>query len=130
MIGMIVITSGWFESKVESNHLKYFYYGIIFFTGIIRAFAGPTSNAILAQLVPKNLLPYAANISSSTWLVASILGHATAGFLIAGIGVHQTFFVILTLCLAACAMIYFIPKLPKLNAKQNEKAWKSVVEGL
>ncbi|MGO8056493.1 hypothetical protein, partial [Rhizobium leguminosarum] len=70
--GMIVISSVWFEGFFAQKHLKFFYYGIIFGTGFIRAFAGPTSNAILSQLVPKIMLPFAANISSSTWLVASI----------------------------------------------------------
>lgn len=130
MIGMLVITSGWFETVVPANQLKYFYYGIIFFTGIIRAFAGPTSNAILAQLVPKNILHFAANISSTTWLISSILGHATAGFLIAGIGVHKTFYVIIALVAFACITIFLIPKLPVLLAKQRENAWKSVMEGL
>lgn len=128
--GMILITSSWFESVIARPHLKYFYYGIIFFTGLIRAFAGPTSNAILAQLVPKEILPFAANISSSTWLVASITGHAGAGFLIAGIGVHYTFFIILFFGLIAAFMLYKIPRLPVVLTKQHEDAWKSVKEGL
>jgi MFS family permease len=128
--GMILITSAWFESITARQHLKYFYYGIIFFTGLIRAFAGPTSNAILAQLVPKEILPFAANISSSTWLVASITGHAGAGFLIAGIGVHYTFFIILFFGLIAAFMLYKIPRLPVVLTKQHEDAWKSVKEGL
>lgn len=130
LAGMILITSAWFESIISKQHLKYFYYGIIFFTGLIRAFAGPTSNAILAQLVPKDILPFAANISSSTWLVASITGHAGAGFLIAGIGVHYTFFIILFFGLIAAFMLYKIPRLPVVLTKQHEDAWKSVKEGL
>lgn len=130
MAGMILITSAWFEKLVHRDHLKYFFYAIIFFTGVIRAFAGPTSNAILAQLVPKNILPFAANISSSTWLIASILGHAIAGFLIAGIGVNHTYYVILAICLVASFALYNIPKLPALLAKKEEDAWKSVKEGL
>ncbi len=130
LAGMILITSSWFESNIAQQHLKYFYYSIIFFTGLIRAFAGPTSNAILAQLVPKEILPFAANISSSTWLVASITGHAGAGFLIAGIGVHYTFFIILFFGLIAAFMLYKIPRLPVVLTRQHEDAWKSVKEGL
>lgn len=128
--GMILITSSWFEKMIPIHQLKYFYYGIIFFTGLIRAFAGPTSNAILSQLVPKNMLPFAANISSSTWLVASITGHASAGFLIAGMGVHNSFFIILALGLIAAFMIYKIPHLPIILTAKSESAWKSVKEGL
>lgn len=127
---MIIITSSWFEKMIPAQQLKYFYYAVIFFTGVIRAFAGPTSNAILSQLVPKNILPFAANISSSTWLVASIVGHATAGFLIAGIGVHYTFYIILVFGLIAAGMLVKIPRLPIAVTQKNKNTWKSVKEGL
>jgi len=128
--GMIVISSAWFEGFFAQQQLKFFYYGIIFGTGFIRAFAGPTSNAILSQLVPKIVLPFAANISSSTWLIASIAGHATAGFLIAGIGVHYTFYIILLYGLIAAFSLYKIPRLPIIVTNRDESAWKSVKQGL
>lgn len=130
LAAMILITSPWFENRIAQPRLKYFYYGIIFFTGVIRAFAGPTSNAILAQLVPRQVLPFAANLSSSTWLIASISGHATAGFLIAFMGVHSTFYVILGIVLIAVISLYRIPRLPIVVKPGTEKAWKSVKEGL
>lgn len=130
IVMLIFIASPWWENKVSQHNLRYFYYGVIFFTGVIRAFAGPTSNAILAQLVPKVLLPFAANISSSTWLVASISGHATAGFLIAYIGVQYTFMAILLGVLVAATMMFFIPKLPVAVSNREESAWTSVKQGL
>lgn len=130
MILLIMISSPWWESQVEQYYLRYFYYGVIFFTGVIRAFAGPTSNAILAQLVPKAILPFAANISSSTWLIASISGHAIAGFLIAYIGVHYTFMAILVGVMIAALMLYRIPKLPVVVTTRDEPAWESVKKGL
>lgn len=130
MILLIFISSAWWENKVSQYYLRYFYYGVIFFTGIIRAFAGPTSNAILAQLVPKSILPFAANISSSTWLIASISGHATAGFLIAFIGVHYTFMAILLGVAIAAFMLFRIPKLPIIVTARDESAWQSVKQGL
>ena len=56
---------------------------IIFCTGVIRAFAGPALNAIIAQIVPRDQLPSAVTLNTSAFLLASVLGHATAGFLIA-----------------------------------------------
>src|SRR4030095_6826545 len=52
-------------------------YLVIFCTGVIRSFSGPLSNSIIAQLVPKNILPNAITWSSGTWLIASVIGHAT-----------------------------------------------------
>ncbi|MBP9213966.1 MAG: MFS transporter, partial [Chitinophagaceae bacterium] len=88
-IALVMLTAQYFNQHLSITSQEYCFYAIIFVTGIIRAFVGPTSNAIVAQLVPRNILQFAANISSSTWLIASIVGHASAGFLIAGIGIHN-----------------------------------------
>src|SRR5687768_7685196 len=66
VVGLIVITLPSVEKQLTVGMLSMLFYLIIFLTGAIRAFAGPASNAILAQLVPKNILQYAANISSTT----------------------------------------------------------------
>lgn len=130
VIALIVITSPQVESSVSVKNISWLFYTVIFFTGIIRAFAGPTSNAIIAQLVPRDILQFAASISSTSWLAASISGHASAGFLIAFIGVHQTFYVILALVLIAAIVLSKIEKKPVLHTNLTVKAWDSVKEGL
>lgn len=130
VIALIVITSAWFERQVETRSPQLFFYGVIFCTGAIRAFTGPATNAILAQLVPRDILHYAANISSSTWLAASITGHASAGFFIAWFGVHVTFYIIFVYVLIAALLISFIKKKPVAVNNSDVKAWESVKEGL
>jgi len=130
VIALIVITSPWFESNVKSKSPQLFFYGVIFCTGAIRAFTGPATNAILAQLVPRDILHFAANISSSTWLAASITGHASAGFFIAWFGVHVTFYIILSYVFIAAILISLIKRKPVVNTQKDIKAWDSVKEGL
>ena len=130
IIGLLIITAPSVEKGLSVSTLSLLFYMIIFCTGIIRAFAGPTSNAIIAQLVPKNILQFAASISSTSWLSASILGHASAGFLIAFIGVHATFYVILCYVLLAALILSRIEKKPILHNNLSVKAWDSVKEGL
>lgn len=127
---LIVVTIPNIENKVSARTLPFLFYLIIFCSGAIRSFAGPASNAIIAQLVPKNTLQYAASISSSTFLTASIFGHATAGFLIALAGVHYTFYVVLIYVLIAAYALSKIEKKPIVHNKLNAKAWESVKEGL
>jgi hypothetical protein len=55
-----------------------------FFTGIFRAFTGPTFGVMVASIVPKEILQNATTWNQGTWLAASVTGHATVGFLIAG----------------------------------------------
>jgi MFS family permease len=127
---LIICTLPATQQKIGSNLLAYCFYAIIFLTGVIRAFAGPVTHAMLAQLVPRNILQYAANISSSTWLIASITGHASAGFLIAGIGVNNTFIYILICVLTAAFIFSFVKRKPVLITKKDVAAWQSVKEGL
>lgn len=130
VLAMIFLTTGWVENRVESSRLQYLYYAVIFCTGIIRAFVGPTSSAIVAQLIPREKLQFAANITSSSWLSASILGHASGGFFIAWFGVHQTFYIILAYVIIAAGSISLVQRLPIVNKNPNAKALESVKEGL
>src|SRR5688572_11885953 len=61
---LMFITSPMIQAKITADDTALSFYIIIFFTGVIRAFAGPTSNAIIAQLVPKDVLRFAASLSS------------------------------------------------------------------
>lgn len=130
VLGLVVITMPAIENKLSVSTIALLFYVIIFFSGVIRAFAGPTSNAIIAQLVPRNVLQYAASISSTSWLAASILGHASAGFLIAFVGVHNAFFVILVYTLISAAVLTKIEKKPVVHTNVTLQAWESVKEGL
>lgn len=130
LIALIIITSAWFAENVSYRSPQLFFYAVIFCTGAIRAFTGPATHAIIAQLVPRDVLHFAANISSSTWLAASITGHASAGFFIAWFGVHITFYIILGYVLIAALLISFIPKKPVMVTDTGIKAWNSVKEGL
>ncbi|MFN2440400.1 MAG: MFS transporter, partial [Chitinophagaceae bacterium] len=130
IVGLIIVTTPAFEMQRQQNFLEISFYIIIFFTGVIRSFAGPTSNAIIAQLVPRGMLHYAANISSTTWLSASIIGHASAGFFIAWFGVNATFYIILAYILIGAFFISKIKKKPVMHTNFTLKAWGSVKEGL
>ncbi|HZH96090.1 MAG TPA: MFS transporter [Flavisolibacter sp.] len=130
IIALITVTGPLFTSRFNTKTLELSFYAIIFFTGVIRAFSGPTSSAILAQLVPRSILHLAASISSTTWLSASILGHASAGLFIAWFGVHTTFYIVLAYILIASFFISRISKKPIAHNAANIKAWASVKEGL
>ncbi|HKC34578.1 MAG TPA: MFS transporter, partial [Chitinophagaceae bacterium] len=85
MIGLLVVTSQWFTSEVSSpgktssrQLIQWLIYGLVFCTGIIRAYTSPAINAFLAQLVPQESLVRAVSINSMTWLIAAVAGPAMA----------------------------------------------------
>jgi MFS family permease len=127
---MVIITLPSVLDQFTSKTLPLLFYAIIFCTGIIRAFAGPTTHALIAQLVPRDILHLAANISSSTWLIASIIGHASSGFLIAWFGVNQTYGIILIYVLIAALFLMRIERKPIQSKSMDVSAWQSVKEGL
>jgi len=127
---LILITSPYAEAHFSPLSRQVSFYIIIFFSGIVRAFVGPTTHAIISQLVPRNILHLAANISSTTWLSASILGHATGGFFIAWFGVHGTFYIIGAYVLLAGFVMSKISNKPIINTDVKAKAWASVKVGL
>jgi MFS family permease len=130
VLALIVITVPGIENKLSITGLSILFYVVIFFTGAIRSFAGPATQAIISQLVPREILQFAANLSSTTWLAASITGHASAGFLIALAGVHKTFYVVLIYVLLAAYGLSKISKKPIVHTRLNLKTWESVREGL
>jgi MFS family permease len=127
---LLLLTSNSVQLKISKGLLEFLFYVVIFFTGIIRAFAGPTTSAIIAQLVPRNILQYAANINSTTYLSASIFGHATGGFCIAWFGVHNTFYIVLLLAVSGALFMSRIGKKPVMHQAANVKTWDSVKAGL
>ena len=130
IVGLVVLTAPSFSHSLLARQLALGFYIVIFFTGVVRAFVQPTSNAIIAQLIPKEILHLASNISSTSWLSASILGHASAGFFIAWFGVHYTFYIILFYCLLGAFFISRISRKPIMQKNSDMKTWDSVKEGL
>jgi MFS family permease len=128
--GLTILTLPQVEAEIGRQWLTYGIYAFLFCTGLIRSFSGPTSASILAQLVPKNILPNAVTWSSGTWLTASVIGHASAGFLIVFTGYTGTFIVIMVYLLVAAICMFNIDRKPVMNKKSGETTWESVKVGL
>src|SRR6185436_12305593 len=52
MLGLLAVTSHWFENTYSRKAAEWGIYGLVFCTGVVRAYTGPAFNAFLAQLVP------------------------------------------------------------------------------
>ena len=128
--GLIVISTGRVVQALGSHPIQWLIYVIIFCTGVIRAFAGPALNAIVAQIVPREQLPGAVTLNSSAFLSASVMGHATAGFLIA----HTTYVFSFSIVgfYVVLALFFLLRVSPKqiMLAGSEKKTWESIKDGL
>ena len=128
---LLLALSTHYTSAQLSNHwIAFSIYVIIFFTGIFRAFTGPTFGTMVASIVPKNILQNATTWNQGTWLSASVTGHATVGFLIAVVGNTVSLGIIAVLVLAGFSFMYRLKPKPPLNEPGEKKTLDSVKEGL
>ncbi len=118
------------QDFLHIHHITWFIYGVFFFTGILRSFVGPSFSAMLATIVPKNLLQNATTWNQGTWLSASVTGHAVGGFLIAFIGISNTLLVVSCLIFSSLLFLYQLKPKPPIKTNMEKKTWESVKEGL
>jgi MFS family permease len=118
------------QDFLHIRHITWFIYGVFFFTGILRSFVGPSFSAMLAAIVPKNLLQNATTWNQGTWLSASVTGHAVGGFLIAFIGISNTLLVVSCIIFASILFLYQLKPKPPVQTNMEKKTWESVKEGL
>lgn len=128
---ILLLLSVHFTSTYLSNHrIAICVYGVIFCTGITRAFTGPVFGVLVALIVPKNLLQNATTWNQGAWLSASVTGHALGGLLISMIGISGTLSVICILIFIAFFVMMRLKPKPALNERGEKKTWDSVKEGL
>ena len=116
--------------KLTSLQIAIGIYFIVFCTGIIRSFTGPSFGTIIGAVVPKNLLQNATTWSQGIWLSASVLGHAIVGFIIAGFGHTGSLIVVVSLVGIGYSFIAMIKSKPPHADVVDQKTLESVKEGL
>jgi MFS family permease len=129
-IFLLLLSTSYTTAQLSKHWIAFLIYLIIFFTGIIRAFTGPTFGTMVASIVPRDLLQNATTWNQGIWLSASVTGHATAGFLIALLGNTGSLITISTLVIIGFCFMYQIKPKPSLNEPGEKKTLDSVKEGL
>jgi MFS family permease len=128
---LLLILSTHITSQFLSNHwITFCIYIIIFFTGIFRSFTGPSFGTMVASIVPKDLLQNATTWNQGIWLSASVIGHASVGFFIAGFGNTASLGIIVFLVCIGLFFIWRIKPKPPLNDRSEKKTLESVKEGI
>ncbi len=117
------------QSHLTVNTQILFILSIVFCTGIIRSFAGPAANSMIAAIVPRAQLPKAISLNSSTWLVSSIMGHATGGLLIAFGGISNAYFVTAGLIFTAGLFASQLKPKPPVSTMQKEPMVEAIKHG-
>ena len=118
------------SNLLHIKHITWFIYGVIFFTGFLRSFVGPSMNSILAFVVPHNILQNATTWNQGTWLSASVTGHAVGGLLIAFIGISNTLICIFLGIIISFLFFYRLKPKPPIKSEKEISTFRSIYEGL
>lgn len=112
------------------HQITYFIYGVIFFTGIARAFIGPIVPTLIPKIVGIDALQNAITMNQATFLASSISGHALGGILIGIIGLDWTIVVVIFFIITA--LLFFLQINKQTPAPQEQKApvLESIKEGI
>jgi len=127
---LLFLSTNFTKQYINNHTIAICIYGVIFCTGIIRAFTGPVFNVILAHIVPRNMLQNATTWNQGTWLSASVSGHALSGFLIAYIGITGTLETICASMIVAFVFLFQLKRKAAFNDLRDQKIWDSVKQGL
>jgi MFS family permease len=95
-------------------------YGLFILFGIARGFATPASQAMVANLVPRDVFSRVVGVSSSTSQIATIIGPALGGLLYV-FGVWIPFAVASTAYLLAAVLNFLISRKPQIVPKSPVK---------
>ena len=101
----------------------------VFFTGIIRSFSSPAASSMIAAIVPRINLQKAISLSSSSYLISSIAGHATGGLIIALAGISNAYFVSAALIFIATISAFQLKPKPPIFTEKKEPIISSIKQG-
>jgi MFS family permease len=104
-------------------------YTFVFVGGVIRAFYGPSSFALLGMLVPRAVYANATSWSSMAWQIGAVMGPLTAGAMIAWKGVEAGMAMVVLIEIIPLLAILAIKAKPVLK-KIKEPILSSLSEGL
>lgn len=129
-IALLVLSSNIGTGAFSNLQIAIGIYFVIFCTGIIRSFTGPSFGTLVGEIMPKDLLQNATTWSQGIWLSASVLGHAMVGFFIAGFGNTGSLSIVITMVTIGFVFIAKIKPKPPHKQEVEQKTLESVKEGI
>lgn len=132
LIGILALTAylAHQTTAVFGINVVYIIYGIIFFTGIARAFIGPLVPSMIPKMVGQERLPSAVTLNQATFLTASVAGHAIGGFFIDWFGIAHTLQIIVGMMVVASMFFWKLSRYPSENQGKPLELKESLREGL
>ncbi|MBK8670033.1 MAG: MFS transporter [Saprospiraceae bacterium] len=128
-LAFALITSVWMSS-LKMDYIIYTIYLLVGLTGFLRAYISPAFSAILAQIVPPDLLVKAASYYSMSWLMAAVAGPLIAGILVGILDVSFSFLIVASVMLLTICIFSMVSEKKIGYDRSKIRTWESVREGV
>lgn len=115
--------------ELQNHSIIIVIFATVFCTGIIRSFASPSANAMIAAIVPRHRLQKAITFNSSSYLASSIAGHATGGLIIALAGISNGYFLAALMILIGTYFGSLLKSKPPILSQKKESRLQSIKYG-
>jgi len=104
----------------------------IFLVGLTRGILMPAHNALLGQLVPRELLAGAATWGSTIWQVAAVTGPALGGLMYGFFGIVPAYLLVFTFFLICVILIFLIKGPGKVvqNPDHDDRIFVRIGDGI
>jgi MFS family permease len=105
-------------------------YAVIVFVGLSRAFLWPAMNALVAQLVPRELYANSSTWNSVTWEIAAISGPAIGGLVYGFFGIKTAYLTVLSLLILCFFFFQQVKNKPVPGKSKDETLMQSITSGI
>jgi MFS family permease len=126
--------AGVFERHQQAFHFDDFsiplIYILLFISGIARTFAWASRSSFFPTLVPRDVFANAVTWNSSVFQIASVVGPAISGFVVAHISFSCVYVVDAITSFLFFLLVLPIPRAPEKNKDEVQDTWRSLQAGM
>ncbi len=123
-----------FERHQQAFHFDDFsiplIYLLLFISGIARTFAWAARSSFFPTLVPRDVFANAVTWNSSVFQIASVLGPAISGFIVAHISFSCVYIIDAITSFLFFLLVLPIPRAPEKKKDEVQDTWRSLQAGM
>lgn len=129
MCGLVLFLSTLFPQHFPVAQ-QWFYYALIFVTGIARGFLAPSVSALFAQVLPRNLYANGAAWNTNIWQSAAVAGPAAGGLILGWFNYQVAYGLVVLFCSVSIFMLFVMPRYSLPQTDQRENIFQSIRSGI
>ena len=125
-----LLTFTFFSSEMMSVTGILPIYIVVAVSGIARAFIYPSTIALMAQMVPRELYANSSTWNSTTWHIAAITGPAVGGLVYGFFGVKIAYLTVIFFMVGSMVLLGIVKKYPHPVLEKEESIYQRLSSGI